>query len=64
MSERRESLNIHPEEKGPVETAGIGEHLHGRQLKPLDSNDVRMVESDQRALKRNLKGRHMQMIAM
>ena len=64
MSERRESLNIHPQEKGPVETADFSDHLHGRQLKPLESNDVRMVESDQRALKRDLKGRHMQMIAI
>ncbi len=67
MSERRESLSLaDPEKKGDssaVEPAGLGEHLRGRQFS-VDPHDVGIVEADQGKLHRNLKGRHMQMIAM
>lgn len=64
MSSRRESLQI--EEKKVVEApepASLGEHLRGRQLS-VDPQDVAIVEADQNKLHRELKGRHMQMIAM
>lgn len=65
MSLRRESLHLEEKavEKEPVETAGLGEHVRGRQFS-LEPPDVAIVEADQRKLKRELKGRHMQMIAM
>jgi amino acid permease len=38
---------------------------HGHASSPIvDGNDVGVVETDQGQLHRNLKGRHMQMIAM
>lgn len=64
MSERRESLSLqNANEKVPVETSGLGEHVRGRQFS-LEPHDVAIVEADQGKLHRNLKGRHMQMIAM
>lgn len=64
MSARRESLTLQDApEKVPVDTAGIGEHARGRQFS-LEAHDIDMVEADQAKLHRNLKGRHMQMIAM
>lgn len=64
MSLRRESLTLeNAEKKDPVETAGLEEHLRGRQFS-LEPHDVEIVEADQGKLHRNLKGRHMQMIAM
>ena len=41
----------------------LAEHAKGRQLS-VDVEDRHMIEADQNALHRNLKGRHMQMIAM
>jgi hypothetical protein len=67
MSSRRESLNLADPEKrarsDPVEPAGLGAHLRGRQFS-VEGNDVAIVEADQSKLHRRLKGRHMQMIAM
>lgn len=67
MSARRESLTLQDPEKNPkldpVEPASLGEHVRGRQFS-LENNDVAIVEADQGKLHRNLKGRHMQMIAM
>ncbi|RMZ83933.1 hypothetical protein DV737_g1493, partial [Chaetothyriales sp. CBS 132003] len=66
MSARRESLTLADPEKQPasaVEPASLGEHLRGRQFS-VDPHDVAMVEADQGKLHRNLKGRHMQMIAI
>jgi yeast amino acid transporter len=65
MSQRRESLHLeeNPHEKGPIETADLGEHMRGRQFS-LEAHDVDMVHADQNKLQRNLRGRHMQFIAM
>jgi amino acid transporter len=41
----------------------LAEHAKGRQLS-IDDEDVAIVASDQNQLRRDLKGRHMQMIAM
>jgi amino acid permease len=46
-----------------AEPGSLGTHLHGRQLS-VTSDDVALVDADQRKLHRNLKGRHMQMIAI
>ena len=43
--------------------ASLGDHLRGRQFSVAE-DDITMVEADQNKLHRNLKGRHMQMIAM
>lgn len=45
------------------EPAGFGEHARGRQFS-VDPEDRAIVAADQNALHRDLKGRHMQMIAM
>ena len=67
MSARKESLSLADPEKqvksDPVDPASLDDHLRGRQFS-LDNHDVVTVETDQRKLHRNLKGRHMQMIAM
>lgn len=64
MSAARESLHLADAEKPPYnDPAGLGEHTRGRQFS-VDGDDVAMVEADQNKLHRNLKGRHMQMIAM
>ncbi|RDI77944.1 hypothetical protein Vi05172_g12071 [Venturia inaequalis] len=65
MSARRESLTFHDAEKAApaYEPASLGDHLHGRQFS-VTSDDVAIVEADQGKLHRNLKGRHMQMIAI
>ncbi len=66
MAAQRDSLSD-PEKQGhnkqTLEPAGLAEHLHGRQFS-IDGHDVAIVEADQNKLHRNLKGRHMQMIAM
>lgn len=41
----------------------LGDHVKGHQLSS-DNEDAAIVMSDQNELKRDLKGRHMQMIAM
>lgn len=67
MSLRRESLHIQdPEKKRVSDTpapASFGDHVRGRQFS-IENQDVAIVEADQNALHRDLKGRHMQMIAM
>lgn len=65
MSSRRESLTLqeHRGDEKVVEPAGLEAHARGRQFS-LEPQDVEMVHADQQKLKRNLKGRHMQMIAM
>jgi yeast amino acid transporter len=49
----------------PVEPrkGSFSEHARGRQFS-VDPEDRAMLAADQNALHRNLKGRHMQMIAM
>lgn len=42
---------------------GLADHAKGRQFS-IDGDDVGMVHADQNELKKDLKGRHMQMIAM
>lgn len=66
MSARRESLTLADPEKRPAgvaEPASLGAHLRGRQFS-VQGDDVAIVQADQGKLHRNLKGRHMQMIAM
>lgn len=41
----------------------LGDHARGRQFS-VDPEDQAMVHTDQNMLHRELKGRHMQMIAM
>lgn len=45
------------------EPATLGAHARGRQFS-VDPEDHAMVTADQNLLHRDLKGRHMQMIAM
>ncbi|KAF2210766.1 hypothetical protein CERZMDRAFT_69341 [Cercospora zeae-maydis SCOH1-5] len=47
----------------PPIRASLSDHTRGRQFS-LDANDQAIVHADQHALKRDLKGRHMQMIAI
>lgn len=67
MSLRRESADL--TEKQAIATpptykpASISEHVRGRQFS-LDDTDQAIVAADVNALHRDLKGRHMQMIAM
>ena len=48
-------------EKHPYDASPPADHAKGRSLSVTDED---MVNSDQNELKRDLKGRHMQMIAM
>ena len=67
MSARRESLALADPEKlaksDVVEPGSLRDHIRGRQFS-LEGNDAATVQTDQGKLHRNLKGRHMQMIAM
>lgn len=64
MSARRESLTILEKKEVDIrEPASLGEHVRGRQFS-VTPQDVAIVEADQNKLHRDLKGRHMQMIAM
>lgn len=69
MSARRESLAIAQdnEKNDPssfAEPASFAEHLKGRQFSVGQDDVAVVVEADQNKLHRNLKGRHMQMIAI
>jgi len=44
--------------------ASLGDHFHGHQLDGDHGMDHDIVVGDQNVLHRELKGRHMQMIAM
>jgi len=46
-----------------LEPGTLGDHARGRQFS-VDPEDQAMVHTDQNMLHRELKGRHMQMIAM
>lgn len=64
MSARRESLTLAEKKDVEVgEPASLGDHIRGRQFS-VDPQDVGIVEADQGKLHRDLKGRHMQMIAI
>jgi amino acid transporter len=65
MSAHRESLHLAEKGDAPpaAERASFSDHTKGRQFS-LTPEDVAIVEADQNQLHRNLKGRHMQMIAM
>lgn len=56
-------MEKHPNGSPPLAHHTLGDHAKGRQFS-IDGDDVAMVRSDQNELKRDLKGRHMQMIAM
>lgn len=65
MSLARESAELHDnfEKHVPVEPAPLGAHVRGRQFS-LDAEDQTIIAADQNKLHKDLKGRHMQMIAM
>jgi amino acid transporter len=64
MSLARESAEIGEKEAPPYDAPRtLEEHAKGRQLS-VDDEDVAMVHADQNQLRRALKGRHMQMIAV
>lgn len=64
MSARRESVELEKTTHDVVkEPASLGDHLRGRQFS-VDAQDRAVVVADQNMLHRDLKGRHMQMIAM
>lgn len=46
-----------------TEPAPFGDHVRGRQFS-VDAEDQAIIVADQNKLHRDLKGRHMQMIAM
>lgn len=48
---------------GEGRNASFSAHVRGRQFS-VDPEDQAMVTTDQNKLHRNLRGRHMQMIAM
>jgi hypothetical protein len=52
-----------PRDSPPPVHHGLADHAKGRQFS-IDGNDVAMIHADQNELKKDLKGRHMQMIAM
>jgi amino acid transporter len=56
-------MEKHPYDTSPPAHHSLADHTKGRQLSVTDE-DIAMVHSDQNELKRDLKGRHMQMIAM
>ncbi|RMZ86628.1 hypothetical protein DV736_g6150, partial [Chaetothyriales sp. CBS 134916] len=53
----------HANDVPTYEPATLGEHARGRQFS-IDPEDQAMVATDQHMLRRDLKGRHMQMIAI
>ena len=53
----------HVDDVPPHKPGSFGDHARGRQFS-LDPEDQGLVATDQNLLHRDLKGRHMQMIAM
>lgn len=52
-----------PEDVPQLKRGSLSDHARGRQFS-VDPEDRAMLVADQNMLHRNLKGRHMQMIAM
>ncbi|OSS53116.1 hypothetical protein B5807_03057 [Epicoccum nigrum] len=63
LAHENAEMEKHPYDTSPPAHHSLADHTKGRQLSVTDE-DIAMVHSDQNELKRDLKGRHMQMIAI
>lgn len=63
LAHENAEMEKHPYNAPPQAHHSPSDHAKGRSLSVTDE-DIAMVHSDQNELKRDLKGRHMQMIAM